>query len=65
MTEQIELYDIVQIKELLSFGDETYTVVTRTKDREGNTMFALEDEDGFLLEEVYYPSQLLKVIGND
>ena len=58
---QIELYDKVQIKALLSEGDDTYTVVTRTKDREGNIMFALEDEDGFLLEEVFYPSQLLKV----
>ena len=58
---QIELYDKVQIKALLSEGDDIYTVVTRTKDREGNVMFALEDEDGFLLEEVFYPSQLLKV----
>ena len=58
---QIELYDKVQIKALLSEGDDTYTVVTRTKDREGNVMFAVEDEDGFLLEELYYPSQLLKI----
>lgn len=58
---QIELYDKVQIKEKLSLGDDTYTVVTRTKDREGNVMFAVEDEDGFLLEELYYPSQLLKI----
>ena len=62
---QIELYDRVQIKEKLSSGDETYTIVTRTKDREGNTMFALEDEDGFLLEELYYPSQLLKLEEQD
>jgi hypothetical protein len=62
---QIELYDKVQIKALLSEGDDTYTVVTRTKDREGNVMFALEDEDGFLLEEVFYPSQLIKVQEND
>lgn len=58
---QIELYDKVQIKEKLSSGDDIYTVVTRLKDREGNTMFAVEDEEGFLLEEVYYPSQLLLV----
>lgn len=58
---QIELYDKVQIKALLSEGDDTYTVATRTRDREGNVMFALEDEDGFLLEEVFYPSQLLKI----
>ena len=38
---QIELYDKVQIKEKLSLGDDTYTVVTRTKDREGNVMFAV------------------------
>jgi len=62
---QIELYDKVQIKALLSEGDDTHTVVTRTKDREGNVMFALEDEDGFLLEEVFYPSQLIKVQEND
>ena len=58
---QIELYDKVQIKEKLSFGDDIYTVVTRLKDREGNTMFAVEDEEGFLLEETYYPSQLIKI----
>lgn len=58
---QIELYDKVQIKEKLSSGDDIYTVVTRLKDREGNTMFAVEDEEGFLLEETYYPSQLIKV----
>ena len=58
---QIELYDKVQIKEKLSLGDDIYTVVTRLKDREGNTMFALEDEEGFLLEETYYPSQLIKI----
>lgn len=62
---QIELYDTVQIKALLSEGDETYTVVTRTQDREGNVMFALEDEDGFLLEDVFYPSQLIKVQENN
>ena len=62
---QIELYDTVQIKALLSFGDETYTVVTRTQDREGNVMFALEDEDGFLLEDLFYPSQLIKVQENN
>jgi len=58
---QIELYDKVQIK---SKGDETYEVVTKTRDREGNTMFALEDEEGFLLEEVFYPSQLIKIQEN-
>lgn len=62
---QIELYDKVQIKEKLSSGDDIYTVVTRLKDREGNTMFAVEDEEGFLLEEVYYPSQLLLVKDED
>ena len=62
---QIELYDTVQIKALLSEGDETFTVVTRIRDREGNVMFALEDEDGFLLEEVFYPSQLIKVQENN
>lgn len=62
---QIELYDTVQIKALLSEGDETYTVVTRTQDREGNVMFALEDEDGFLLEDLFYPSQLIKVQENN
>lgn len=62
---QIELYDKVQIKEKLSLGDDIYTVVTRLKDREGNTMFAVEDEEGFLLEEVYYPSQLLLVKDED
>jgi hypothetical protein len=62
---QIELYDRVQIKSLLSEGDDIYTVVTRTKDREGNVMFALENEDGFLLEDVFYPSQLIKVQEND
>ena len=62
---QIELYDTVQIKALLSEGDETYTVVTRPRDREGNVMFALEDEDGFLLEDLFYPSQLIKVQENN
>ena len=62
---QIELYDKVQIKEKLSSGDDIYTVVERLKDREGNTMFAVEDEEGFLLEEVYYPSQLLLVKDED
>ena len=62
---QIELYDKVQIKEKLSSGDDIYTVVTRLKDREGNTMYAVEDEEGFLLEEVYYPSQLLLVQDED
>ena len=58
---EFKLYDRVQIKELLSYGDDIYTIVTRLKDHEGNTMFELKDEDGFQLEEVYYPSQLLKV----
>ena len=59
---EFKLYDRVQIKELLSYGDDIYTIVTKTKDQEDNTMFALEDEDGFLMTEVYYyPSQLLKV----
>lgn len=62
---QIELYDKVQIKEKLSSGDDIYTVIERLKDREGNTMFAVEDEEGFLLEEVYYPSQLLLVKDED
>ena len=60
---QIEINDKVKIKSLLSFEDETtyYTIVGKTYDRENNVMFELEDEDGFLLEDVYYPSQLIKV----
>ena len=61
---QIELYDKVQVKALLSEGDDIYTVVTKTRDREGNTMFALENGEGFLLEEVFYPSQLIKIQEN-
>ena len=58
---QIEVYDKVQIKALLSDGDDIYTVSGKSYDREGNVMFELEDEDGFLLDDLYYPSQLLEV----
>ena len=60
---QIEINDRVKIKSQLSFEDEgtCYTVTGKTYDRENNVMFELEDEDGFLLEDVYYPSQLIKV----
>ena len=60
---QIEINDKVKIKSQLSFEDEAtyYTIVGKTYDRENNVMFELEDEDGFLLEDVYYPSQLIKV----
>ena len=60
---QIEVNDKVKIKSQLSFEDENtyYTVTGKYYDREGNVMFELEDEDGFLLEDVYYPSQLIKI----
>lgn len=60
---QIEINDKVKIKSQLSFEDENtcYTVTGKTYDRENNVMFELEDEDGFLLEDVYYPSQLIKI----
>ena len=57
---QIELYDTVH----LGWEDGTQ-ITTRTRDREGNVMFALEDEDGFLLEDLFYPSQLIKVQENN
>jgi hypothetical protein len=62
---QIELYDKVQVKALLSEGDDTFTVAGKSYDKEGNVMFELEDEDGFLLEDVFYPSQLIKIQEND
>ena len=62
MTEMyIQLNDTVQIKALLPKNQEKYTVSAWTQDREGNTMFELENEDGYLLDDLYYPSQLVKV----
>ena len=59
---QLEMYDKVQIKALLLQGDDTYTICGKSYDRENNLMFELEDEDGYLLDDLYYPESLIKVI---
>ena len=55
---EIKMFDRVYIKEDLPLTDKVYTVVAFIPDREGNKMVEIEDEDGFLAEDRYYPSQL-------
>lgn len=58
---QIELYDKVQIKNNSLYGNNIYTVESRVYDREGNVMFELIDDNEELLEEEFYPEELIKM----
>lgn len=57
----IEINDRVVI---INGEDEICTVVGRQKDVNNTIYYALEDSEGFLLEDLYLPEELEKVVDN-
>lgn len=58
----IEINDKVVI--IQSGEDEICTVVGRQKDVNNTIYYALEDSEGFLLEDLFLPEELEKVVDN-